>query len=201
MFKWSGRMRERGSDSNWLPVEYLAYLDDDGKRRFFTVRKEDGGDIPDGFYVFQDELVNGVSDRGSGRASGSSVGDIERLSNLNCQNRSTYRFSHKPCPVVLLRFIRVSFFPPSCFRCNPRNSPTLGSGKLLLSSFATFAPYSGECRGRLSFGPGLSALPTKRYSVYIFVTHRLCTHRLQDPEDGTQCPSTSTSDLAARSAA
>lgn len=55
-FKWSGQMRERGSDANWFPVEYLAYLDDHGKRRSFTVLKEDGGDIPDGFYVFQDEL-------------------------------------------------------------------------------------------------------------------------------------------------
>ena len=55
-FKWSGRLRERGSDASWFPVEYLAYLDDKGKRGSFTVRKEDGGDLPDGFYVFQDEL-------------------------------------------------------------------------------------------------------------------------------------------------
>jgi len=55
-FKWPGRLRERGSDTNWFPVEYLAYLDHNGKRRSFTVLREDGGDIPDGHYIFQDEL-------------------------------------------------------------------------------------------------------------------------------------------------
>lgn len=54
--KWPGRMRERGSDDNWFPVEYLAYLDYNGKRRSFTVTRKDGNDIPDGHYVFQDEL-------------------------------------------------------------------------------------------------------------------------------------------------
>lgn len=36
--KWSGRIRERDSDGNWFLVEYVAYLDDRGKRRSFTVR-------------------------------------------------------------------------------------------------------------------------------------------------------------------
>lgn len=55
-FKWPGRLRERGSDAPWFPVDYLAYLDHNGKRRSFTVLKQDGSDIPDGHYVFQDEL-------------------------------------------------------------------------------------------------------------------------------------------------
>jgi hypothetical protein len=56
-FKGSGRLRERGSYANWFSVEFLIYHDDRGKLRSFAyVRREDGGDIPDGHYVFLDEL-------------------------------------------------------------------------------------------------------------------------------------------------
>jgi hypothetical protein len=55
--KGSGRLRERGSNTDWFPVEFLTYHDDQGNLRSFAyVRKEDGGDIPDGHYVFLDEL-------------------------------------------------------------------------------------------------------------------------------------------------
>ncbi len=56
-FKGFGTLRERGSDANWFPVEFLTYHDDRNKLRSFAyVRREDGVDIPDGHYVFQDEL-------------------------------------------------------------------------------------------------------------------------------------------------
>jgi len=55
--KGSGRLRERGSDANWFPVEFLTYYDDRGKLLSFAyVRREDGGNIPDGHYFFVDEL-------------------------------------------------------------------------------------------------------------------------------------------------
>ena len=81
-FKWSGRMRERGSDANWFPVEYLAYLDDDGKRRSFTAGRKTAATYLMAIIFFGTNLVNEASDGGSGRASGSSDGDIERLKNL-----------------------------------------------------------------------------------------------------------------------
>lgn len=56
-FKGSGRLRERGSDANWFPVAFLTYHDDRGKLRLFAyVGKDHRGDIPDGHYVFLDEL-------------------------------------------------------------------------------------------------------------------------------------------------
>ena len=56
-FGGSGRLRGRGSDDNWFPVEFLTYHDDHGRLRSFAyVRKEDGADIPDGHYFFEDEL-------------------------------------------------------------------------------------------------------------------------------------------------
>jgi hypothetical protein len=56
-FKGSGRLRESGSDANWFPIEFLTYHDDRGKLRSFAyVRREDGSDIPDGHYVFLDEI-------------------------------------------------------------------------------------------------------------------------------------------------
>jgi hypothetical protein len=56
-FKGFGTLRERGSDANWFPVEFLTYHDDRNKLRSFAyVRREDGVEIPDGHYFFQDEL-------------------------------------------------------------------------------------------------------------------------------------------------
>jgi hypothetical protein len=56
-FKGSGTMRERGSDANWFPVEFLLYHDEHNKLRSFAyVRREDGAEIPDGHYVFLDDL-------------------------------------------------------------------------------------------------------------------------------------------------
>jgi hypothetical protein len=50
-------MRERDSDADWFPVEVLIYHDDQNKFRTFAyVRKGDGAEIPDGHYVFEDEL-------------------------------------------------------------------------------------------------------------------------------------------------
>ena len=55
-FKGCGLLRDRDSD-NRFPVEFLTYHDDRGKLRSFAyVRKEDGGDIPDGHYIFLDDL-------------------------------------------------------------------------------------------------------------------------------------------------
>jgi hypothetical protein len=55
-FKGSGRIRERGSDA-WFPIEFLTYHDDRNRLHSFAyVRREDGGEIPDGHYVFLDEL-------------------------------------------------------------------------------------------------------------------------------------------------
>jgi len=56
-FKGFGTLRERGSDANWFPVEFLTYHDDRNRLRSFAyVRREDGVEIPDGHYVFQDDL-------------------------------------------------------------------------------------------------------------------------------------------------
>ena len=57
-FKGFGTLRERGSDANSsFPVEFLTYHEDSGKLRIVRIRAEgDGGDIPDGHYVFLDEL-------------------------------------------------------------------------------------------------------------------------------------------------
>jgi len=56
-FKGSGRLRERGSDADWFPIEFLTYHNERGNLRSFAyVRKADGGDIPDDHYVFLDEL-------------------------------------------------------------------------------------------------------------------------------------------------
>ncbi len=56
-FKGFGKLRERGSDANWFPVEFLTYHDERNKLRSFAyVRRGDGLEIPDGHYVFQDEL-------------------------------------------------------------------------------------------------------------------------------------------------
>ena len=50
-------MRERGSNANWFPVEFLIYYDDRDKFRSFAyVRKADGSEIPDGQYLLLDEL-------------------------------------------------------------------------------------------------------------------------------------------------
>ena len=55
-FKGSGRIRERGSDA-WFPIEFLTYHDDRNRLHSFAyVRREDGGEIADGHYVFLDEL-------------------------------------------------------------------------------------------------------------------------------------------------
>ena len=56
-FKGFGTLRERDSDTNWFPVEFLTYHDDRNRLRSFAyVRREDGVEIPDGHYVFRDEL-------------------------------------------------------------------------------------------------------------------------------------------------
>ena len=51
-------MYERGSSGHWFPVEFLIFYDYRNKVTGFAyVRKEDdGGDIPDGYYVFEDNL-------------------------------------------------------------------------------------------------------------------------------------------------
>ena len=55
-FKGFGTLRERGSDANWFPVEFLTYHDDRNRLHSFAyVRRKDGGEIPDGHYVFLDE--------------------------------------------------------------------------------------------------------------------------------------------------
>ena len=55
-FKRFGTLRERGS-GDWFPVEFLTYHDDRNTLRSFAyVHREDGVEIPDGHYVFQDEL-------------------------------------------------------------------------------------------------------------------------------------------------
>ena len=56
-FKGFGKMRERGLESDWFPVEFLVYYDDHDKLRTFAyVRKEDGGEVPDGEYDVVDGL-------------------------------------------------------------------------------------------------------------------------------------------------
>ena len=55
-FKGAGRIRERSSDA-WFPVEFLTYHDEPYRLHPFAyVRREDGAEIPDGHYVFPDEL-------------------------------------------------------------------------------------------------------------------------------------------------
>ena len=55
-FKSSGTLRERGA-TKWFPVEFLMYHDERNKLRSFAyVRREDGVEIPDGHYVFLDDL-------------------------------------------------------------------------------------------------------------------------------------------------
>lgn len=54
--KDSGRLRERDSDV-WFPVEFLTYHDDRNRLRSFAyVSRKDGTEIPDGHYVFLDEI-------------------------------------------------------------------------------------------------------------------------------------------------
>jgi hypothetical protein len=56
-FKWSGRMRESNSDHSWFPVELLLYCDDHNKMKAFaSVRRDDDNEIPDGQYLFVDDL-------------------------------------------------------------------------------------------------------------------------------------------------
>lgn len=56
-FKGFGKIRSRGSDGVWVPVEFMIYHDDQGKiRSFGYVRRKDGSDIPDGEYEMVDEL-------------------------------------------------------------------------------------------------------------------------------------------------
>ena len=51
-----GMLRERDS-GDWFRVEFLTYHDDRNKLRSFAyVRREDGVEIADGHYIFQDEL-------------------------------------------------------------------------------------------------------------------------------------------------
>ena len=66
-FKWPGRLRERGSDTNWFPVEYLAYLNHNGKRRSFTVRRNDGGEYLTAIMFFKTNSVNEPSDGWKGK--------------------------------------------------------------------------------------------------------------------------------------
>jgi len=55
-FRGSGTLRER-ADTKWFPVEFLMYHDERNKFRSFAyVRREDGAEIPDGHYVFLDDL-------------------------------------------------------------------------------------------------------------------------------------------------
>ena len=55
-FKGSGTLRER-DDTKWIPVEFLMYHDEQNKLHSFAhVRREDGADIPDGHYVFLDDM-------------------------------------------------------------------------------------------------------------------------------------------------
>ena len=56
-FKGSGACANAPLMPTGFPVEFLTYHDDSGKLRSFAyVRREDGGDIPDGHYIFLDEL-------------------------------------------------------------------------------------------------------------------------------------------------
>jgi len=55
-FKDSGTLRERG-DTNWFPVEFLTYHDERNKFRSFAyVNRKDGVEIPDGHYIFLDDI-------------------------------------------------------------------------------------------------------------------------------------------------
>jgi hypothetical protein len=55
-FKGSGTLRER-DETKWFPVEFLIYHDERNKLHSFAhVRREDGADIPDGHYVFLDDM-------------------------------------------------------------------------------------------------------------------------------------------------
>ena len=44
------QMRERGSEADWFPVDFLVYYDRSQIRSFAYVRRKDGVDIPDGEY-------------------------------------------------------------------------------------------------------------------------------------------------------
>jgi hypothetical protein len=44
------RMRERGSEADWFPVDFLVYYDRSQIRAFAYVRRKDEVDIPDGEY-------------------------------------------------------------------------------------------------------------------------------------------------------
>ncbi|HEY7099394.1 MAG TPA: hypothetical protein VH437_21900 [Terriglobales bacterium] len=56
-FKGFGTLRERGH-TKWFPVEFLLYHDEKRKKlhSFAYVRRGDGAEIPDGHYVFLDEI-------------------------------------------------------------------------------------------------------------------------------------------------
>lgn len=43
-------MRERGSEAEWFPVDFLVYYDGSQLRAFAYVHRKDGSDIPDGEY-------------------------------------------------------------------------------------------------------------------------------------------------------
>ena len=49
-FRGYALMRQRGSDAEWFPVEFLIYFDGTTVRTFAYVRRNDGADIPDGEY-------------------------------------------------------------------------------------------------------------------------------------------------------
>jgi hypothetical protein len=55
----TGRMRLRGSHDEWFAVEFLIHYDKNQIRSFEYVRREDGGDIPDGDY----EVLEGLDER------------------------------------------------------------------------------------------------------------------------------------------
>ena len=81
-------MRERDSDADWFPVEFLIYYDDHDKVRTFAyVRKEDGSEIL-GYLTasmtWWTNLANTAADGRSGKASGRSNGDTDGERDLNC---------------------------------------------------------------------------------------------------------------------
>lgn len=52
-------MRIRRSNADWFAVEFLIYYDQNQIRSFAYVRREDGGEIPDGDY----EVLEGLDER------------------------------------------------------------------------------------------------------------------------------------------
>lgn len=55
-FKGLGTLRERNG-TKWFLVEFLMYHDERNKLHSFAhVRREDGAEIPDGHYVFLDDM-------------------------------------------------------------------------------------------------------------------------------------------------